>query len=117
MGPVGRGEVMAEAYEEVREFVRRALAASQGDWNAAERLCHEWLDRDAALKGQIARICLEWVLRNAITAEGRRQQQREAEQLREARAAEERERETRQTVEQLLEDLRGPEEGRQQAPS
>jgi hypothetical protein len=108
---------MADAYEAVREFVRKALAASQGDWNAAERLCHQWLAEDASLKAQIAQICLEWVLRNAITAEGRRQQQRQAEQLREAREAADQQQEIKHTVEQLLEDLRSQGEGDQQASS
>jgi hypothetical protein len=108
---------MADAYESVREFVRRALAASQGDWNAAELLCHQWLAADPELKAQMAQTCLEWVLRNAITAEGRRQQQREAEQLREAREVGEQEREIKHTVEQLLKDLRGQEGGHQQTSS
>lgn len=108
---------MADAYEAVRDFVRKALVASHGDWNAAERLCHEWLDQDADLKAQIAQICLEWVLRNAITAEGRRQQQRAAEALRESRAVEDQAQEIKHTVEQLLEDLKGPQGGQQQSPS
>ena len=108
---------MADAYETVREFVRKALIASHGDWNAAERLCHEWLDRDADLKARLAQIGLEWVLRNAITAEGRRQQQRAAEELRAARAVEDQEQEIKHTIEQLLEDLRGPTGGQQQSAS
>jgi hypothetical protein len=99
--------MMAEAYESVREFVRKALLSSHGDWNAAERLCHQWLAEDPELKTQIVQICLEWVIRNAITAEGRRQQQREADQLREAREAEVQEREIKQTVEEFLEGLHG----------
>ena len=98
---------MAEAYKAVREFVRKALLASHGDWNAAERLCHQWLAEDPELKAQIAQICVAWVIRNAITAEGRRQQQREADQLREAREAEDQAREIKQTVEEFLEGLRG----------
>jgi hypothetical protein len=98
---------MAEAHEVVREFVRKALLASHGDWNAAERLCHQWLAEDPGLRAQIAQTCVEWVIRNVITAEGRRQQQREADQLREAREAEARAREIEQTVEEFLEGFRG----------
>jgi hypothetical protein len=99
--------MMAEAYEAVREFVRQALLASHGDWNAAERLCHQRLAEDPGLRAQITQICVEWVIRNAITAEGRRQQQREADQLREAREAEAQAREIEQTVEEFLKGLRG----------
>lgn len=108
---------MAEAYEAVREFVRKALLASHGDWNAAERLCHQWLTEDPGLRAQIAQICVEWVIRNAITAEGRRQQQREADQLRQAREAEAQAREIEQAVEEFLDDLRGKGGGDQPATS
>jgi hypothetical protein len=98
---------MAEAHEVVREFVRKALLASHGDWNSAERLCHQWLGEDPGLQAQITPICVEWVIRNVITAEGRRQQQREADQLREAREAEAQAREIEQAVEEFLEGLSG----------
>jgi hypothetical protein len=98
---------MAEAHEVVREFVRKALLAGHGDWNAAERLCHQWLAEDPGFRAQIAQICVEWVIRNVITAEGRRQQQREADQLREAREAEAQAREIEQTVEEFLDGLSG----------
>jgi hypothetical protein len=106
---------MTDAYQAVREFVRKALLASHGDWHAAERMCHRWLAEDPTLKAQMAQICLEWVIRNVISAEGRRQQQQEADQLREAREAEAHERETRQTVEEFLERLRGADGGGQQS--
>jgi hypothetical protein len=106
--------MMTDAYEAVREFVRRALLASHGDWNAAERTCHRWLAEDPTLKVQMAQICLEWVIRNVITAEGRRQQQQEADKLREAREAEAHELEIKQTVEEFLEELwRGDGGGKQ----
>lgn len=108
---------MTDAYEAVREFVRKALLASHGDWNAAEQVCHRWLAADPTLKAQMAQICLEWVIRNVITAEGRRQQQREADQLREAREAETHEREIEQTVEEFLEGLRGHDGGDKQSTS
>jgi hypothetical protein len=99
--------MMTDAYQTVRELVRKALQASEGDWNAAEHLCHRWLAEDPALKEQMAQICLEWVIRNVITAEGRRQQQQEADRLREAREAADREQEIKQTVDEFLEGLRG----------
>jgi hypothetical protein len=108
---------MPDAYEAIREFVRKALIASQGDWNAAEQTCHRWLAEDPTLKARIAEICLEWVIRNAITAEGRRQQQREADQLREAREAEAQAQEIKQTVEEFLEGLRGKGGGDTPSPS
>jgi hypothetical protein len=108
---------MADPYEAVREFVRKALRTSQGDWNAAERLCHQWLAEDPDLKAHMAQTCVEWVIRNVITAEGRRQQQREADQLREAREAEAHEREIKHTVEEFLEGLRGQEGGDQPSTS
>jgi hypothetical protein len=108
---------MAEAYEAVREFVRKALLASHGDWHAAERLCHQWLAEDQELKAQIAQICVEWVIRNAITAEGRRQQQREADQLRETRESEAQAQEIEQLVEEFLEGLRGKDGGNRPSTS
>ncbi len=98
---------MTDPYQVVRDLVRRALLASHGDWNAAEALCQRWLAEDPGLKAQIAQICLDWVIRNVITAEGRRQQQQAADQLRQTREAEAHERETQQTVEEFLEGLRG----------
>jgi hypothetical protein len=108
---------MADAYEAVRELVRKALVTSGGDWNAAEKVCHQWLAEDARLKAQMAQTCLEWVIRNVITAEGRRQQQQEADRLREAREAEAHERELKQTVEEFLEGLRDTKGGDQHAQS
>jgi hypothetical protein len=99
--------MMTDAYQTVRELVRKALQTSGGDWNAAEQLCHRWLAEDPVLKAQMVQICLEWVIRNVITAEGRRQQQQEADRLREAREAADREREVQQTVDEFLDDLRG----------
>ena len=98
---------MSEAYQPVRDLVRQALLDSDGNWNTAEQLCHRWLAEDSVLKEQIAQICMEWVIRNVITAEGRRQQQQEADRLREAREAGDRVREIKQTVDEFLEDLRG----------
>ena len=105
---------MSEAYQPVRDLVRQALADSGGDWNAAEQLCYRRLADDPALQEQIARICVEWVIRNVITAEGRRQQQHDAERLREAREAADRDREIQQTVDEFLEGLRGQDGPRQQ---
>jgi hypothetical protein len=98
---------MSETYEPVRDMVRQALLDSRGDWNAAEQLCYQRLAEDPALHERIARICLEWVIRNVITAEGRRQQQQAAERLREAREAADRDREIKQTVDEFLEGIRG----------
>jgi hypothetical protein len=98
--------MMTEAYQAVRDLVRKALLDGEGDWMAAERLCHRRLAEDPVLHEQIAQICVEWVIRNAITAEGRRQQQHEADRLREAREAADHDREMTQTVAELLEDLR-----------
>ena len=102
---------MTDAYQPVRDLVRKALVDCGGDWNAAERLCHRRLAEDPVLKEQIAQICLEWVIRNVITGEGRRQQQREADRLREAREAMDHDREIRRTVDAFLEGLRGKDEG------
>jgi hypothetical protein len=98
---------MSEAYQPVRDLVRQALLDSNGEWNAAEQLCYRRLAADPVLQEEIARICVEWVIRNVITAEGRRQQQREADRLREVREAADQEREINQTVDEFLEDLRG----------
>jgi hypothetical protein len=103
--------MMTDAYQPVRDLVRKALFDSEGDWNTAERLCHRRLAEDPVLKEQIAQICVEWVIRNVITAEGRRQQQQEADRLREAREAVDREREIAQTVDEFLEGLRGKGDG------
>jgi len=48
---------------------------------------------------------MEWVIRNVITAEGRRQQQQEADRLRELRETVERDQEITQTVDEFLKDL------------
>ena len=98
---------MSEAYQPVRDLVRQALLDSDSNWNAAEQLCYQRLAAYPLLKEEIAQICVEWVIRNVIPAEGRRQQQQEAERLREARVAADHDREIKQTVEEFLEDLRG----------
>jgi hypothetical protein len=102
---------MTDAYQPVRDLVRKALLDCEGDWNAAEQLCHRRLAEDPILKEQIAQICLEWVIRNVITGEGRRQQQQEADRLREAREAMDHDREIQQTVDKFLEGLQGKDEG------
>jgi hypothetical protein len=99
--------MMSEAYQPVRDLVRQALLDSDGNWSAAEHLCYRRLAADPVLKEEIAQICVEWVIRNVITAEGRRQQQQEADRLREAREAADQEREIKHTVDEFLEDLRG----------
>jgi len=96
---------MNDAYDPVRDLVRKALLDSGGDWNTTERLCHRWLAEDPVLQEQIAQICMEWVIRNVITAEGRRQQQQEADRLRELRETVERDQEITQTVDEFLKDL------------
>jgi hypothetical protein len=88
-------------------LVRQALLDSDGNWTAAEQLCYQRLAEDPVLKEQIAQICVEWVIRNFITAEGRRQHQQEADRLREAREAADRKREIKQTVDEFLEGFRG----------
>jgi len=98
--------MMSEAYQPMRDLVRQALLDSAGNWNAAEQLCYRRLAEDPVLKEQIAQICVQWVIRNVITAEGRRQQQQEADRLREAREAAEHEQHIRETVDEFLEDLR-----------
>jgi hypothetical protein len=98
---------MTDAYQLVRDLVRKALLDCGGDWNAAEQLCHRWLAENPVLKEQMALICVEWVIRNVITAEGRRQQQHEADRLREAREAADRDRDIEQTVDEFLEGLWG----------
>ena len=96
---------MNDAYEPIRDLVRKVLLDSGGDWNTAERLCHRRLAEDPVLREQIAQICVEWVIRNVITAEGRRQQQQEADRLREMRETVERDREISQTVDEFLKGL------------
>jgi hypothetical protein len=96
---------MNDAYELVRDLVRKALFDSGGDWNTAEHLCHRRLEEDPVLREQIAQICVEWVIRNVITAEGRRQQQQEANRLREIRKTVDRDQEIKQTVDEFLKGL------------
>jgi hypothetical protein len=108
--------MMTDAYQAVRDMVRKALLASEGDWNAAEQLCHRRLAEDPVLHEQIAQICVEWVIRNAITAEGRRQQQHEADRLREVREAADHNREITQTIDDLLEGLRSKDGGGHDRP-
>ncbi|HSF34109.1 MAG TPA: hypothetical protein VLK82_27100 [Candidatus Tectomicrobia bacterium] len=98
---------MTDAYQLVRDVVRKALDDCSGDWTAAEQLCHRWLAEDPVLKEQIAQVCVEWVIRNVITAEGRRHQQHEADRLREAREAADRDRDIKQTVDEFLAGLEG----------
>lgn len=98
---------MSEADQPVRDLVHQALIECAGNWNAAEQLCYQRLAEDPDLHEQIAQICVEWVIRNVITAEGRRQQQQEANRLREAREAAEHDQEIKQTVDEFLENLRG----------
>ncbi|MGH8068284.1 MAG: hypothetical protein ACRERE_24240 [Candidatus Entotheonellia bacterium] len=102
---------MTDAYQPVRDLVRKALLDCEGDWNAAEQLCRRRLAEDPVLQEQIAQICLEWVIRNVITGEGRRQQQQDADRLREAREAMDHDREIKQTVDEFLEGLQGKDEG------
>jgi hypothetical protein len=99
--------MMTDAYQPVRDLVRKAMLDSEGDWNAAEQLCHRRLVEDPILQRQILQICVEWVIRNVITAEGRRQQQQEADRLWEARQAADRDREIKQTVDEFLGGLWG----------
>jgi hypothetical protein len=96
---------MNDAYEPVRDLVRQALLSSGGDWNTAEHLCHQRLAEDPGLREQIVQICVEWVIRNVITAEGRRQQQQEANRLRELRDMVDRDRDIKQTVDEFLKGL------------
>ena len=102
---------MSEAYQPVRDLVRQALLDSAGNWNEAEQRCYQRLAEDPVMKEQIAQICIEWVIRNVITAEGRRQQQQEADRLREAREAADRDLEIKETVDEFLEALRGKDGG------
>jgi hypothetical protein len=102
---------MTDAYQAVRDLVRKALLDSEGNWSAAEQLCHRWLAEDPVLKEQVAQTCIEWVIRNVITAEGRRQQQQEADRLRETREAADRDLETKEIVDDFLEGLWGKDRG------
>jgi hypothetical protein len=102
---------MIDAYEPVRNLVRKSLLDGKGDWNTAEQLCHRRLAEDPVLREQIAQLCVEWVIRNVITAEGRRQQQQEADRLREAREAVDRIRDIKLTVDEFLKGLQGKNEG------
>jgi hypothetical protein len=109
--------MMTDTYEPVRDLVRKSLLNSEGDWHTAEQLCHRWLAEDPVLRAQIAQLCVEWVIRNVITAEGRRQQQQEADRLREARVAVDRDRDIKQTVDEFLKGLQGKDEGETRATS
>ena len=106
---------MNDAYEPIRDLVRQSLLDSEGDWNTAEHLCHRRLAEDPGLREQVAQLCVEWVIRNVITTEGRRQQQQEADRLREMREALDRDREIKQTVDEFLHGFRGQNEGETQA--
>jgi hypothetical protein len=99
-------DTMNDAQQVVRELARKALLACGGNWHAAEQLCHQWLAEDSTLKEEVIRACLELVIRHAVSTEGRRLQQQEAEQLREAREVQDRQQEITQTVEEFLQDLR-----------
>jgi len=97
---------MTDAHQVVRELARKALLAREGNWHAAEQLCHQWLAEDPVLKEQIIQACLELVIRHAVSTEGHRLRQQEADQLRETRETQDRQREIAQTVDEFLEDLR-----------
>jgi hypothetical protein len=99
-------DTMNDAHQVVRELARKALLACEGDWHAAEQLCHQWLAADDALKTQVIQACLELVIRHAVSTEGNRLRQQAANHLRETREAEDRQREITQTVDEFLEDLR-----------
>jgi hypothetical protein len=99
-------DVMSDAQQVVRELARKALLACEGNWHAAEQLCHQWLAADSKLQEDVIRACLELVIRHAVSTEGRRLQQQEANQLRETREVQDRQREITQTVEEFLQDLR-----------
>jgi hypothetical protein len=80
-------------------------------WVTLYQLCYRQLAQNPVLREQIAQLCVEWVIRNVITTEGRRQQQQEADRLREAREAAEHDQHIRATVDEFLEDLRGNKQG------
>jgi hypothetical protein len=99
---------MTEPYKAIRELAHRALQSCDGDWNAAEQLMHRWLAEDLARKQQIMEGLLEFHIRHAITTEGRRHQQHQADLRREAIVAHEQAQETTQVVEEFLRDLEKP---------
>jgi hypothetical protein len=96
---------MAGAYQVIRELAQRALQACGGNWNTAERLIDQWLTADPALKQQLMAELLEFHIRHAITAEGRRQHQHEANLRRDALIAQEQAQETSHIVEEFLRHL------------
>ncbi len=97
---------MSDVQQVVRELARKALLACEGNWHAAEQLCQQWLAANPTLKEEVVRACLELVIRHAVSTESRRLQQQEADQLREAREAQDRQQEIAQTVEEFLQDLK-----------
>lgn len=99
---------MIEPYQAIRELAKRALQSCDGNWNAAEQLIHRWLAEDVTVRQQIMEGLLEFHVRHAITTEGRRQQQHQADLRREAIVANEQAQETTQIVEELLRDLERP---------
>ena len=99
---------MIEPYQAIRELAHRALQSCDGNWNAAEQLIHRWLAEDVTVRQLILEGLLEFHVRHAITTEGRRQQQHQADLRREAIVANEQAQETTQIVEELLRDLERP---------
>lgn len=104
---------MINPYQAIRELAQRALRSSDGNWNAAEQLMHQWLAQDLPVKQRMMEALLEFHIRHAITAEGRRHQQDEADLRRDAILAHEQAQETTQIVEEFLHDLSKPEDGHQ----
>lgn len=103
---------MTDCYQAIRELARRAVQACDGDWHAAEQLVHRWLAQDPATKQRIMEGLLEFHIRHAITAEARRQHQREADRRRDAIVAHEQAQETAHLLEELLRDLEEADGGR-----
>jgi hypothetical protein len=100
--------MMRDAYQLIRELARKALLACEGNWHQAEALINQWLAADPAQQRQLMQALLEFHIRHAITAEGRRQQQQAADLRREALIAQEQAQETTQAVEEFLRELQGP---------
>lgn len=102
---------MTESHKAIWELAQRALRSCDGNWNAAEQLMHRWLAEDLAVKQRIMEGLLEFHIRHAITTEGRRQHQREADLRRDAIVAHEQAQETSQIIEEFLHDLDEPNDG------
>ncbi|HXH08442.1 MAG TPA: hypothetical protein VNP04_01515 [Alphaproteobacteria bacterium] len=99
---------MIEPYKAIRELAQRALQSCDGNWHAAEQLIHRWLAEDGTVRQQIMEGLLEFHIRHAITVEGRRQQQHQADLRRETLIANEQAQETTQIVEELLREIERP---------